>query len=81
MKASTGHVTTIPSAHTRSSKVTTTLYDLMEALLDEAGQEEEKLATLAVLDLFQSGRAQWVNPPQDHEFAWFSESTPTELTA
>ncbi len=81
MEASTSNVTTIPSAYTRSSKVTTTLYDLMEALLNEAGPEEDELVTLAVLDLFQSGRAKWVNPPQDPEFAWFSESIPTELTA
>lgn len=81
MQASTGNVMTIPSAYTSSRKATTTLYDLMEALIDEAGPEEEELATLAVLDLFRSGRVKWVNPPQDHEFSWFTESAPTELTA
>ena len=45
-----------------ASAVRTTLYDLIEAMTDEAEPTDEGLIVAAVFDLTESGKAKWVRP-------------------
>jgi hypothetical protein len=42
--------------HRPTKSITTTLYDLMEAVQEEVSPDEEGLVTRVVADLFNSGR-------------------------
>jgi hypothetical protein len=42
--------------HCPTKSITTTLYDLMEAVQEEVSPDEEGLVTRVVADLFNSGR-------------------------
>jgi hypothetical protein len=44
---------------------TSSLYELIEAISDEAESGEEGLIVWAVLDLLKSGRIKWVNWNRD----------------
>ncbi|MGD9031802.1 MAG: hypothetical protein PVJ69_00150 [Desulfobacteraceae bacterium] len=44
------------------SAVRTTLYDLIEAMTDEAEPTNEDLIFVAVLDLTESGKIKWTRP-------------------
>ena len=46
-----------------SSRLDCTLYELIAALIDEAGPKEDGLVVSAALDLFASGKIEWKNTP------------------
>jgi hypothetical protein len=45
---------------TEVRRLTTTLCDLIESIIDEAGTDEQSLVAPIVKDLLEVGRAQWV---------------------
>jgi hypothetical protein len=49
-----------PATSSEPAKITTTLYDLVEALSAEVGPGEDHLVTAAVIHLINSGRARFV---------------------
>ena len=46
-----------------STRIDCTLYDLIAALIGEAGSGEDALVVSAVLDLMGSGKVEWKNKP------------------
>jgi len=44
-----------------STRIDCTLYDLIDALIEEVGSDQEALVVSAVLDLMDSGRIGWRN--------------------
>lgn len=56
---------TRPAESTQSpNTITTTLYDLFEAIQSEVGPEDDALVTATVMDLLASGRVKFVNTPE-----------------
>ena len=51
---------TAPATSSTPGNITTTLYDLVEALSAEVGPDEGHLVTAAVIHLINSGRARFV---------------------
>jgi len=47
--------------------ITTTLFDLIAALHEEVGPDEEELVTAAVVHLCTSGRLRFLGTPTDYE--------------
>jgi hypothetical protein len=45
-----------------ASAIRTTLYDLIDAMTDEAEPNDEGLIVAAVLDLTESGKIKWTRP-------------------
>ena len=52
-----------------SAPLTTTLYDLMSALQEAAGPEEDTLVVAAMVDLMRSGRLLWHSTPTTRQWA------------
>ena len=59
MYASATNLATVP-ALSASQRMTTTLYELVEALSTEVGPEDDHLVTAAVMHLINSGQARFV---------------------
>ncbi len=59
MQAVAAHLETVPTTST-PTRITTTLYDLVEALSTEAGPEDDHLVTAAVMHLINSGHTRFV---------------------
>ena len=60
MPALATYPATIPAASAESTRITTTLYDLVEALSTEVEPAEDYLVTAAVMHLINSGHARFV---------------------
>jgi hypothetical protein len=50
---------TVPATSAKPTRITTTLYDLVDALRAEVDPEEDDLVTAAVVHLINSGRARF----------------------
>jgi hypothetical protein len=50
--------------------IETTLYDLVEAINEEVGPEEDHLVSEIVLDLLDRGRIRFLDPKGKVEFLW-----------
>ncbi len=51
---------TVPAPSAAPTRITTTLYDLVDALSAEVDPQEDYLVTAAVVHLINSGRARFV---------------------
>ena len=60
MQALATNLATVPVTASTPSSITTTLYDLIEAINTEVGPDEDHLVTAAVMHLINSGRARFV---------------------
>lgn len=60
MPALAAYPTTIPTTSPKPTRITTTLYDLVDALSAEVPPEDDALVTAAVVHLINSGRACFV---------------------
>lgn len=61
MRAVTQHLSPGTSRHQPATVITTTLYDVVEAVQEEVSPGEEGLVTEVVTDLFNTGRIQLVD--------------------
>jgi hypothetical protein len=64
MPALATYPATIPAISTEPTRITTTLYDLVEALSMEVKPEDDSLVTAAVMHLINAGHAQFVGSRQ-----------------
>jgi hypothetical protein len=53
--------------------IETTLFDLVEAINEEVGPEEDHLVSEIVLDLLDRGRIRFLNPKGEIALFWFTE--------
>jgi hypothetical protein len=60
MPALATYPATIPTTSTEPTRMTTTLYDLVEALSTEVEPEDDYLVTAAVMHLINAGQARFV---------------------
>lgn len=60
MQAVATHLATIPATVFTPVSITTTLYDLVKAVNDEVGPDEDRLVAAAVMHLINSNRARFV---------------------
>ncbi len=51
--------------HAKPATVTTTLYDLVAAVCDEVGEDEDALVTATVMHLLHSGRVKFLGNRQE----------------
>jgi DNA-binding LacI/PurR family transcriptional regulator len=59
MYALATHLATVP-ATSEPTRITTTLYDLVDALSAQVGPDDDQLVTAAVMHLINSGHARFV---------------------
>ena len=59
-QASATNLATAPTPSATPERITTTLYDLVEAISAEVGRDEDHLVTAAVMHLINSSRARFV---------------------
>ena len=64
MPALAAYSATIPATSTEPTSITTTLYDLVEALSTEVKPEDDSLVTAAVMHLINAGHARFVGSRQ-----------------
>lgn len=60
MQAFASNLATAPTPSSTPMRITTTLYDLVEAISAEVGPDEDHLVTAAVMHLINSSRARFV---------------------
>ena len=60
MPALATYPATVPTTFPEPTRITTTLYDLINALSAEVAPEDDYLVTAAVVHLINSGRARFV---------------------
>lgn len=60
MQALATNLATVPASSSAPEHITTTLYDLVEAISAEVGPDDEHLVTAAVMHLINSSRARFV---------------------
>jgi hypothetical protein len=60
MQALATNLATVPAITATPVHITTTLYDLVEAVNAEVGPDEDRLVTAAVMHLINSSRARFV---------------------
>lgn len=60
MQALATNLATVPAITSTPVNITTTLYDLVEAVNDAVGPDEDRLVIAAVMHLINSSRARFV---------------------
>lgn len=60
MQAVATNLATVPETSSTPVSITTTLYDLIEAVNTEVGLDEDRLVAAAVMHLINSSRARFV---------------------
>ena len=60
MQALATNLATVPATFSTPVSITTTLYDLVEAINAEVGPDEDRLVTAALMHLINSSRVRFV---------------------
>ena len=60
MQAFATNLATVPATSSAPVRITTTLYDLVEAISAEVGPKEDHLVAAAVMHLINSSRARFI---------------------